>query len=136
MEGECDGDGSGAGADVDEGLGLVVGETREDGFDEVFGLGARDEDGGSDVEGEAVELLVADDVLDGFEGEAAGDGGFVTGGLVGGEFAVGVREKSCAGERCGLEEEEFGVAKGVVAKVVVCGESGGGGGDGLAKGHR
>ena len=48
-------------------------EAFEDGFYEEFGLGAGDEDGGGDVEGEAVELLGAGDVLDGFDGEAAGD---------------------------------------------------------------
>ena len=32
----------------------------------MLGLGAGDEDGGGDVEGEAVELLLAGDVLDGF----------------------------------------------------------------------
>ena len=46
-------------------------EFGEDGFDEVFGFGAGNEDGGGDVEREAVELLLAGDVLDGFVGEAA-----------------------------------------------------------------
>jgi hypothetical protein len=47
----------------------------------MFGLGARDEDGGGDAEGEAVELLLAGDVLDGLVGEAAADEG-VIGGLL------------------------------------------------------
>jgi hypothetical protein len=63
--GERDGDGSGAGADVGDGDGPVVWEALEDGFDEVLGLGAGDEDGRSDAEGETVELLGASDVLDG-----------------------------------------------------------------------
>ncbi len=55
------------------------GRRCEDGFDEVLGLGAGDEDGGGDVEGEAVELLLAGDVLDGFVVQAAGDASFVDG---------------------------------------------------------
>ena len=47
--GECDGDGSGTGADVGERDGVVVREAMEDGFDEVLGLGARDEDGWGDA---------------------------------------------------------------------------------------
>ena len=39
----------------------------------MFGFGAGDEDGGSDAEGEAVELLFAGDVLDGLVGGAALD---------------------------------------------------------------
>ena len=81
MVGERDGDGSRAGANVEnpEARGGV--EFGEDGFDEVFGFGAGDEDGGGDVEGEAVEFLLAGDVLDGLVGEAAGDEGFVGGAL-------------------------------------------------------
>ena len=70
MVSERDGDGSGAGADVEDIERRFVVEFAEDGFDEVLGLGARDEDGGRDVEGEAVELLLAGDVLDGLVGEA------------------------------------------------------------------
>jgi hypothetical protein len=56
----------------------------------VLGFGAGDEDGWGDVEEQAVELLLAGDVLDGFVDEAAGDERFVGGGLLGGEGAVGV----------------------------------------------
>jgi hypothetical protein len=63
---------------------------HEDGFDEVFGFGAGDEDGGGDVEREAIEFLLAGDVLDGFVGEAASNEGFVGGGLAAGEGLVGV----------------------------------------------
>ena len=65
---ERDGDGSGAGADVDNPKGRGGIEFGEDGFDEVFGFGAGDEDGRCDVEREAVELLFAGDVLDGLVG--------------------------------------------------------------------
>ena len=77
VDGQGDCDGSGAGAYVGDAYGLVVREALEDGFDEVLGLGARDEDGGSDLKSETVELLLAGDVLDGFVLEAAGDEGFV-----------------------------------------------------------
>ena len=63
---------------------------HEDGFDEEFTFGAGDEDGGGDVEAEAVEFLLSGDVLDGFVGKAAGDEDLVGGGLFGGEEAVGV----------------------------------------------
>jgi hypothetical protein len=79
VSGDGDGDGSGAGADVGEaerevGVGFEVGE---DGLDEVFGFGARDENGRGDLEGEAEELLLAGNVLDGFVAKAAGDGGLI-----------------------------------------------------------
>ena len=51
-------------------------EFCEDGFDEMLGLGTRDEDGRGDAEVEAVELLLAGDVLDRFVGDAAEDEGF------------------------------------------------------------
>ena len=46
MVGEGDGDGSGTGADVEDVKRCGGIELLEDGFDEVLGLGARDEDGG------------------------------------------------------------------------------------------
>jgi hypothetical protein len=123
MVGESDGDGPGAGADVEdmEGLGLgrrlgrrqkqvpplrcgMTTKFHEDSFDEELGFGAGDEDGGGDVEGQAVELLLAGDVLDGLVGEAAGDEGLVGGGLVGGERAVGVGVVGGAGEGGDVEE--------------------------------
>ena len=50
MGGEGDRDGAGAGADVGDLQRLVCGQEFQDGFDEMLGLGARDEDGGGDVE--------------------------------------------------------------------------------------
>jgi hypothetical protein len=90
---------------------------HEDCFDEVFGFGAGDEDGRGDVEGERVKLLFAGDVLDGFVGKAAGDEGFVGGGLFGGEREVGVGVVRGAGEVGGVEEEDEGVARGVGAEM-------------------
>ncbi len=50
--------------------------------------------------------------------------------------SVGVGEEGDAGDLQGVEEEEFGVARGVVAEVRIGGELCGGGGEGLAEGHR
>ena len=138
MGGERDGDGSGAGADVGDAEGLVcvdLGHLGKDGLDEVLGLGAGDEDGWRDVEGEAVELLLAGDVLDGFVVEAAGDGCFVARGLFGGEgaFRVGEERRFCDVE--GVEEEELGVAVGVGLEVLAAGERLRGSGEGLAERH-
>ena len=102
MAGERDGDGAGAGADVEdfEGRGRIefgLPHFGQDGFDEVFGFRAGNEDGGRDVQGEAIELLFAGNVLDGFVGEAAEDEGFV-GGLLGWrEAVVGIGEEGGAG---------------------------------------
>jgi len=95
----------------------VTTEFGEDGFDEELGFGAGDEDGGGDVESEAVKLLLAGDVLDGFVGEAARDEGCVGGGLLGGERAVGIGVVGGAGEIGGVEKEDEGVAGGVGAEV-------------------
>ena len=116
-----DRDGSGAGAYVCDAEGLVGErlEVGEDGFDEVLGLGARDEDGGSDAEVEAVELLVAGDVLDGLVEEAASYGRFVGGLLRGGELAGGVREEGGSRDLESVEEKEFGVATGLVTEMRV-----------------
>ena len=56
-----DGDGSAAGADVDGPLG-VAGAVQGY-FDDVFGFGAGNQDGGGDAEGAAVEFLGFGDVL-------------------------------------------------------------------------
>ena len=83
VDGQRDGDGSGAGANVGDAEGKIVGEAVENCFDKVLGLGAGDEDSGSDLEWEAIKLLLAGDVLDGLVFQAAGDVGFVEG-LIGG----------------------------------------------------
>ncbi len=90
MVGERDGDGARTGADVENFERCFVIQFAEDGFDQVFRFGAGDEDGRCDAEREAVELLLAGNVLDGFAGEAAGDCGCVGSLFGGGEGAVGV----------------------------------------------
>jgi hypothetical protein len=104
-------------------------------FDEVFGLGARDEYCGRDVEEESVKLLLAGDVLDGFVEQTAIDVFLVESFLTGCEFAVGIREEGDAGHLQGVEEEKFGVASGHVPKMRVDGELCGGSGECLAEIH-
>lgn len=55
--------------------------------------------------------------------------------LGGGEGEGGVGEEGGAGDLEGVEEEEFGVAGGVVAELGMGGELGGGDGEGFAEGH-
>jgi hypothetical protein len=95
----------------------IAAEFCEDGFDEMLGLGARDEDGGGDVESEAVELLFAGDVLKVLVGEAAVDCGFVGGLLDRCEGAIGVGIEGGTGDPERVEEEDEGVAGGVGAEV-------------------
>ena len=83
----------------------------------MLGFGAGDEDGGSDVEGERVKLLLAGDVLDGFVGEAAANEVVVRGLLFGSEGAVGVGVERGAAEARGVEEQDEGVAGCVGAEV-------------------
>jgi hypothetical protein len=101
----------------------------------MLGLGSRDEDGRGDVEAETVELLPAGDVLDGLVVQAAGDGVFVDGLLAGGEFAVGVGQEGDAWDLQDVEEQQFGVASGVVSKVRTSDESCSSGGECLSEGH-
>ena len=85
------------------------------------------------VAGEAVELRVAGDVLEGLVGAAAVDGGFV-GGLLGrGQLAGGVGQELGSGDAESVEEDEFGVAAGVIAQVGILGELDGCEGEGLAQ---
>ncbi len=75
MVGEGNGDGSRACAYVGESQVRAAREALQDGLDEKLGLRAGDEGGEGDEEGQTVELLFAEDVLDGLEGEAAADEG-------------------------------------------------------------
>ena len=88
MVGQCDRDSSRASADVEDFEWLRWIEFSEGGFDEVFGLRPRDEDRVRDAEGEAVEFLLASDVLDRLVGEATEDKDVVSDSLRGGECAV------------------------------------------------
>jgi hypothetical protein len=127
MRGERERDGARAGANVENAqcVGLCGGP-GDGGFDEVFGFGARDEGVWRDAEGQAVELLLAGEVLQGFvRGAAVGE--FVEAlELGGGEFGIGVGEEPGAVAVEEVECEGFGVAAGDG----VCG-----GGEGFAERH-
>lgn len=75
----------------------------KDGFDEELGFGARDEGVAGDAEVEAVELLVAGEVLDGFFVGAAADERAIGAEQGLGEVGVGVGDEPGA-----IAEEEMG----------------------------
>jgi hypothetical protein len=128
--GECESDGSGAGTDVeDAGMakGGACGDPVEDGFDELLGFGAGDEGVTGDAEVEAVELLHAGEVLDGFFGGATGDEGAVGEVEGGGELGVGVGDEPGA-----VAEEEMGEEGLGLAAI----DGGGGFGEGFAESHK
>jgi hypothetical protein len=106
------GDGAGAGAYVENAEWFSWVEFGEDGFDEVFGLGARDEDGGSYEEVEAIELLMAGDVLDGLLGDATLNGVGEGGLLGGGERTIWFGVELGSGDVEGVEQEQQGIALG------------------------
>ena len=132
--GERDGNGSGAGADVEDLQRRGGINFREHCFDEMLRFGTRDEDCGRDVECEAVELLLAGDVLDGLVGEAAEDEALVMRLLVGREDAGWVGVELCAGDSECVQEQQQRVAGGAVAQVWGRVELGGGAGEGFAEG--
>ncbi len=128
--GESEGDGAGARADVqDAGSGEVGagGEGVEDGFDEEFGFGAGDEGVGGDAEVEAVELVRADEVLEGFFGCPAEDQGAEGGDDRGRELVVGVGDEPGAVAEEDVRQQRVGFAAGDVS---------GGFGEGVAEGHK
>jgi len=128
--GEGEGDGAGAGTNVED-VGIaevgVRGDPVEDSFDEELGFGAGDKGVTGDAEVEAVELLLACEVLDGFFGSSAGDEGAVDGVEGGGEFGVGVGDEPGA-----VAEEEMGEEGLGLAAI----DGGGGFGEGFAEGHK
>ena len=133
MDSECDRDRTGACPNVDDAC--VFGEKMQNGFNKQFGLGAGNEDGGADVEEKAVKLLLAGDVLNGFVVQSTADGVCVGGLLLCGELARGVGEEGDAGNLQDMEQQKFGVAAGLVADMLACGELCGGVDEGLQEGH-
>jgi hypothetical protein len=101
----------------------------------MFGFGAGNEDCGRDVEREAVELLLARDVLDGFVGEAAKDAAVVEGLLAGRQWAGGIGVDCGSGDTQGVEQQEQRVALGVGAEVGGGFELGCGSGESFAAGE-
>jgi hypothetical protein len=133
--GQGDGDGSRAGADVEELEGRGGIELGQGGLDEVLRLRPRDQDGGGNVEGERIELLLASDVLDGLVGEAAEDEAVVLGLLLQGERAAGVGVQLRARDADGVEQQQCGIAGRVGAKGGDGVELAGGSREGFAEGR-
>ena len=89
----------------------------DDCFDQLLGLGARDEDGGRDAEREPIELLFAGDVLDRLVGKTALNQRVVRGLLRGRELAFGVGELRCVGDSQRVAKQKRGVAGGIGAQI-------------------
>jgi hypothetical protein len=132
--GESNGDGTGTSAYVGNaevrasfglGIGLSV-RPVEDGFDEVLGLGARNEDVGGDAEGEAEELLRSGEMLERFLLSAAGDDGAEGVEVKCGKVVVGMGEQPGTVSMEDVREQGFGVA---------AGDGGGGFEESVAKSH-
>ena len=102
-------------------------------FDQLFGLGAGDEDGGGDDEIQAPEFLMAGDVLRGNAAGAFGESGFISSGFVGGQLALGVSVEKCSVTVQGEHEKEFGVH--AWGRDVIGGEPGDGGGERVLQVH-
>jgi len=95
----------------------------------VFGFGPWDEDSGSDAEGEAVELLLAGDVLDWLVLQAASDGGIVGGLLFWCDFAIWIGVELRARDVERVQQERERVACGGFAQLMRSGELRGGAGE-------
>ena len=87
----------------------VCGLQFEHGFDDVLGLGARDQHGWRDYEVHAPEFLMSRDVLCGNAASALGKSGIIAAGLFGGEFALGMSVQVGAVAVEGEHEEQFGI---------------------------
>jgi hypothetical protein len=135
VDGQGNRDGSGAGADVRDLHWLVRREKLQDGFDQMFCFGARNQNGGADLEHEAVELLPPGDVLDGFVSHAAVDIGLKEGVMLSCEFTVGVGEQRDTGDLQSMLKKELGVTCGCRTEMLIIGELCCSGSESLAKGH-
>src|SRR5262249_36788911 len=115
---------------------LVCGQGFQNGFDEMLGFGAWDQNGGGELEGGGVEILLAGDVLDGGMLEAGREALFVGGGVRRGGVAVGMSDESDARDSQGVEEEELGVTSCSGVEVRVSRELCCSYGEGFAECHR
>ena len=136
MGGQRDCNGSGTGADVGDLQRLVRWQELQDSFDHEFGLRSWDKDGGGHREGQAVELLLPGDVLDGLIPQTPVNRDFVADLLIGREFASRISEKGNPGDIEGVEKQEFGIARGLPPKMFIRGKPGGGGGEGFTERDR
>jgi hypothetical protein len=89
----------------------------EDCFDEVLGLGAGDEDGGRDAQRQAVELLLAGDVLDGLVGQASRDCRLVCGLLFGCELTIRIDVELRAGDAERVQQQRERIAGGCLTQI-------------------
>src|SRR6185312_12533337 len=80
------------------------------GLDQVLGFRAGNQNIGRDMKREPVELLLAEDVLDGLVLGAAVEPLFVGGLLLGCEFGIGVSEEKGAVAASGADEQQLRVA--------------------------
>src|SRR5579875_2761775 len=88
-----DSNGPRASADVGDGLRPVLREQSKRCLDQNFGLGTRDKDGWREGKAQAVELLLAEDVLDGLMVPASAQKLVVIGDLGRGERHIRVRQQ-------------------------------------------
>src|SRR5271170_7026805 len=98
----------------------------------MFGLGSWDENCRCDMEVEPVELLLTNDVLNGLMLQAAHDQVLIERLLAGGQLPIRVGQEGRARDLQHVQQEEFSVAAGCGAKVLVFGKLRDGGGEGLA----
>ena len=118
--GQGDGDAAGAGTDVgDEEAGAVVfvgatgaefaeSEAVESDFDKVFGLGAGNQDVGSNFERKAPEFLFAGEMLHGNARDAPVEKILIRERFFGREFGFGMGVNVGTFALSGVEEEQFG----------------------------
>ena len=123
---KCQRNGSGSCADVEDMDRLVVRQPPKDSFNEMLCLRTGNQCGRGDIEGQAEELLLAGDVLDGFVTEPPRDGTLVERDLSRLEHAVRMRQQGSPIHPKDVQKQELRIAIGLVAKVEAGGELVGG----------
>ena len=111
---ERDGDAAGAGAHIDDARRWKAGGNFEGLLDQMFRLWAGNQDIGRDAKGQAVELGLADDVLDRLAPVAAFEQFGVTAGFGGGKLFIGMGQQPGLGLFENVEEQSVGILAGAV----------------------
>jgi hypothetical protein len=83
----------------------------------VLGLGAGDEDGGRDAQGQAEELLLAGDVLDGFIRKTTANEAVVCRLLLGRERAIRIGVELRAGDAERVQQQRKRIAGGCLTQI-------------------